>query len=58
MAKFLLTSILIMTIALPMRYAKAKEARAGLRKTMLGATLYVFFWVFFCVYIYTTIRSE
>lgn len=58
MAKFLLLSILIMTVALPMRYAKGKDARAGLRKTMIGATLYVFFWIFFCVYIFVKIRSD
>lgn len=56
MAKFLLLSILIMTVALPMRFAKMKDPRAGLRKTMVGATLYVFFWIFFCVYIFIRIR--
>jgi hypothetical protein len=51
MAKLLLLSILIMTIAIPMRLASAKTASVGLQKVVVGMTLWIFFWVFFLVYI-------
>jgi hypothetical protein len=53
MDKFLLLSILIATIALPMRLAKGKTARGGLRRVVVGMTLYIFCWIFFCAYLFT-----
>ncbi len=58
MAKFLLTSILIMTVAIPMRFASARDARAGLRKTVIGSLAYIWFWIFFCAYIYLRIKTD
>jgi hypothetical protein len=55
MAKNLLLSILIATIAIPMRFAKTKSARQGLRKVVIGMVIYIFCWVFFCVYIFLRI---
>jgi hypothetical protein len=53
MAKFLLLSVLIMTIAIPMRNAKSKDAKAGLKRTLVAMTLYIWFWVFYLVYIHS-----
>ena len=53
-----LTSILIATVAIPMRYARMQNANAGLRKTLTGAMIYIALWVFFLVYIFIRIRSE
>jgi hypothetical protein len=53
MAKLLLLSVLIMTVALPMRYAKGKDARAGLKRTVVAMALYIWFWVFYLVYIHS-----
>lgn len=52
MAKLLLLSILIATILLPMRSARAKTAREGLRRAVIGMTVYIFLWVGFCVYLF------
>jgi hypothetical protein len=57
MAKLLLLSVLIMTVALPMRYAKAKDPRAGLKRTIVAMALYIWFWVFYLVYIHMKISS-
>lgn len=58
MAKWLLTSILIATVAIPMRFAKTQNANAGLRKTLKGAMIYIALWVFFLVYIFIRIRTD
>jgi hypothetical protein len=50
MAKALLLSILVATVAIPLRYARAKSPRAGLRSTIVGMTIYIFLWTVFCVY--------
>ena len=52
MAKFLLLSMLIMTVAFPMRYAKVKNPKVGLKRTLVAMTLYIWFWVFYLVYIH------
>jgi hypothetical protein len=52
MAKFLLLSVLIMTVAFPMRYAKTKNPKVGLKRTLVAMTLYIWFWVFYLVYIH------
>jgi hypothetical protein len=55
MAKLLLLSVLIMTIALPMRMAGTKTAKLGLRRVVIGMALYICFWIFFLVYIFMRI---
>ena len=57
MAKTLLLSILIATVAIPMRFAKTRDPKAGLRKTLTGAMIYIAAWVFFLVYIFIRIIS-
>jgi hypothetical protein len=52
MAKALLLSILIATIAIPMRNARAKSARAGLKRVVVSMTIYIFVWVAYCVYLF------
>jgi hypothetical protein len=41
---------LVATVAIPLRYARAKSPRAGLRSTIVGMTIYIFLWTVFCVY--------
>ena len=41
MAKFLLLSMLIMTVAFPMRYAKVKNPKVGLKRTLVAMTFIV-----------------
>jgi hypothetical protein len=55
MAQLLLLSVLIMTIALPMRMANAKKARLGLRRVVIGMAVYICFWIFFLVYVFMRI---
>lgn len=52
MANYLLVSILFATLAIPIRFSKAKNARAGLRKTVLGMAVYIFLWTGFCAYVF------
>jgi hypothetical protein len=52
MAKYLLISILVASIAIPMRFARSKSARGGLRRVVWAMTFYVFIWVGFCIYLF------
>jgi len=52
MAKFLLLSILIATILIPMRAARSRNARKGLRHAVVGMSVFIFLWVGFCVYLF------
>lgn len=58
MVKLLLHSVLIMTIAIPMWFAKAKDPRAGMRKTVVGAALWFSLWVIFCAYVFLKVNGE
>jgi hypothetical protein len=55
MAKIGLLSILIATIGVPILFARAKNARNGMRKTVMAMTLFIFGWAFFCAYIFLRI---
>jgi hypothetical protein len=55
MAKFLLLSMLIMTVAIPMRYAKEKNPKVGLKRTIIAMTVFIWLWVFYLVYIHIKI---
>jgi hypothetical protein len=52
MANFGLLSILIMTIAVPLWYAKSPSPRAGLRRVVLGMAAYIVLWIGYCTYIF------
>jgi hypothetical protein len=52
MAKIGLLSILIATVGIPIRYARVKNARTGLRQMVTAMTVFVFAWVIFCCYIF------
>jgi hypothetical protein len=52
MAKFMLLSILIATVAIPMWLAKNKSPRSGLRRVLIAMGIYVFLWTGFCVYFF------
>ena len=52
MPKYLLMSILVATLAIPIWFAKAKGARTGLRKTIVWTMVYIFLWVGFCAYVF------
>jgi hypothetical protein len=55
MQKILLTSILIATVAIPMRAAKQRSAQRGLQKTIVGFALFNLFYVFALIYLYPRI---
>ena len=55
MAKLGLLSILIATLGIPIRYARAKNARNGLRRMVTAMTVFIFAWVIFCSYIFLRI---
>ena len=55
MAKIGLLSILIATVGIPIRYARVKNARKGLKQMVTAMTIFVFAWVFFCCYIFLRI---
>ncbi|HEY4014191.1 MAG TPA: hypothetical protein VGM06_12690 [Polyangiaceae bacterium] len=52
MAKYLLLSILIATVGLPIYCSRAKTTRAGLRRLVWSMSFFIFGWVFFCVYLF------
>jgi hypothetical protein len=52
MAKYLLMSILVATIVLPMRFAKVLNPRRGLRQAVYAMAIYLFLWVGFCTYLF------
>jgi hypothetical protein len=56
-AQLLLLSVLIVTIALPMRMARARKPRLALRRVVVGMTIYICFWIFFLVYVFMRIDS-
>ena len=45
MKKLILLSVIIMAIMLPARAARSKNARAGLRKTLIGAAIFNFIYL-------------
>jgi hypothetical protein len=55
MAKIGLLSILIATVGIPIAFARAKNARTGLRKVIAAMTIFIFGWVVFCCYIFLRI---
>ena len=55
MAKLLLLSVLIMTIAIPMRNARAKSPRAGLQRTIRAMAIYILCWFVFLIYVFAKI---
>jgi hypothetical protein len=52
MAKLLLLSIIIATIALPVRAAKSKQPRAGLKKALLQMAIFNVFYLGGLLYLY------
>jgi amino acid permease len=52
MAKYLLLSILIATIAVPVGFARTRSARKGMRRVVWTMILYIFIWVAFCIYLF------
>lgn len=52
MAKLLLLSVIFATVAIPVRAARLKNPRLGLRKALLWLALFNVFYVFSLVYIY------
>jgi hypothetical protein len=55
MAKIGLLSILIATIAIPIRYARVKNARKALKGMVTAMTVFIFAWVIFCCYVFLRI---
>jgi hypothetical protein len=51
-AKYLLLSILVATVGIPIAFARSKSAAGGLRKVVWGMVTFLFLWVIFCVYVY------
>ncbi len=52
MAKYLLMSVLVATIIVPMRFARVANPRQGLRRAISAMTIYLFLWVGFCTYLF------
>lgn len=52
MSKFFLISILIASIAVPARAARAKNPREGLRKALLHTVIFNAIYWFFLVFLY------
>jgi hypothetical protein len=52
MAKLLLMSILIATVAIPMQLADAPNAKNALRSVIIRFSIYAVLWVAFCVLLY------
>ncbi len=52
MTKLLLISILIAPIVLPARAATAKNARAGLKKTLVQMAIFNVFYLFSLLFLY------
>jgi hypothetical protein len=52
MQKFLLISLLVATIAIPMRAAKLASPTRGLRKTVVGLVIFNVVYLFFLRFIY------
>lgn len=51
MQKFLLLSLLIGTVVIPMRTAKDRSARRGLRRTLLWMALFNAVYLFSIIYV-------
>ena len=52
MAKYLLMSILVATIVVPMRYATIANPHRALRGAITAMAIYLFLWVAFCAYLF------
>ena len=52
MAKILLISVLIATIAIPVRFAQARNPRGGLRRVVTSMVIYIFCWVGFLLFLF------
>jgi len=52
MAKYLLFSILIATVGLPIYFSRERSPRRSLRRMVWGMVVFIFVWVFFCVYLF------
>ena len=52
MGKLFLLSIIIAPIVLPLRAARSKNARKGLRKTLIQMALFNVFYLFVLLFIY------
>ncbi len=57
MAKFLLLSLLIMSVAIPMYFARVRPPRKGLRETTVAMAVYICLWILFCIYVYAKIAG-
>ena len=52
MKKFLLLSIILAAIAIPARNSKVKNARAGLRKTLIHTLAFNLIYLFLILYVW------
>jgi len=52
MAKILLLSVLIATVAVPIAFARARTTRMGLRRVVWGMAIFLFLWVCFCFFLF------
>lgn len=57
MAKLLLMSVIIVSIAFPMIFAKEKNPKSGIRKVVYSFMAFVAAWTFFAAYIYGDIAT-
>ncbi len=58
MAKVLLMSILVATVALPIRLARAQNARRGYRRTLLWSTALTLLWGILVASYYLTLAAD
>ena len=59
MAKLLLLSILVMMVVIPIHFSHARDARVGLRRTLIGFFVYnVFYWLAVAVIYFTLILGR
>lgn len=52
MKKLILLSVIIAAIVIPLRNAKAKNARAGLKKTLVQTVVFNFIYLFLIIYVW------
>jgi len=58
MPKLLLMSILIVTLAFPIYFSRAKNAKAGLRKTIYAFAFFMIFWTYFSAFMYADLAPK
>ena len=52
MKKLILLSVIIAAIVIPVRNARAKDARAGLKKTLIQAAAFNFVYLLLVIYLW------